>query len=159
MTGLKAGALGRLAAELGAGLATDQPETVRLLGDFGFNVFTYAQLIDDMRDACPLDGSQGDMAMHKKTLPVVFFYGSLLQSASGRGNGQARLGEVQECADVQREFGASGARVYCAIVAEAFLGRAKANVAALRSRVAEVRHLEEFLDSVVGSSAESIAAS
>ncbi len=51
MTSLKAGSLGRFAAGLGASMATDDPEIVDLCGDFGFNLFTYLQLVDDLRDA------------------------------------------------------------------------------------------------------------
>ena len=77
MTALKAGGLGELAAVFGASLATDDTETVRLFGELGFNLFTYAQLVDDLRDAFPSQGSSSDWEQGKKTLPLLFFRNSL----------------------------------------------------------------------------------
>jgi len=159
MTSLKAGSLGRLAAEFGASLATDEPGIIKLFGDFGFNVFTYAQLIDDLRDTCPEDPSHGDFVRQKKTLPVVFFNHSLLQCVGVKGNGGRRVNSGENSLDIGREFEASGARAFSAIVGEAFLNRAKTSLADLRRCVAEVRHLEEFLDSVVASSMEFVSVS
>ena len=80
MTSLKAGSLGRFATGLGASMATEDPEIVNLCGEFGFNLFTYLQLVDDLRDACEAQDLRGDLMRHKKTLPVVFFHNSLTES-------------------------------------------------------------------------------
>jgi geranylgeranyl pyrophosphate synthase len=146
MTSLKAGSLGRFATGLGASMATEDPEVVSLCGEFGFNLFTYFQLIDDLRDACPAQGLQRDLRRHKKTLPLVFFHNSLVERNPGVvcsiippevwGNTGV---------DVSREFEASGARIYSAIVAEAFLNRAKSNLAGIKSRLGTVGNLEHFV--------------
>lgn len=80
MTFRKSGSLGRFAATFGAGIATDDQLILGLLGEFGFNLFTYLQLIDDLRDACPADGLMRDLMQGKKTVPLVFF---LLQLPGG----------------------------------------------------------------------------
>jgi len=142
MTSLKAGSLGKLAAEFGARMATDDAETIRLFGEFGINLFTYLQLIDDLRDACATRIAQTDLTRRKKTLPLVFFYNAMLQSNNDNeaGNSSTRLEE---------EFEASGAGVFCTIAAEAFLNRAKSTLADLRGRVREVKCLEEFIEALV----------
>jgi len=159
MTSLKAGSAGRAAAEFGAGLATDDSQIIRLCGDFGSNTFIYAQLIDDLRDACPENVAQGDLARHKKTLPVAFFYESLLQSSPEGGNDRTSLRQGQAGPAIRRAFEDSRAEVFSAVVAEVLLNRAKANLAGLRSCVAGVEGLEEFLDSLVKNSAQLVGVS
>ncbi|MBI2171085.1 MAG: polyprenyl synthetase family protein [Chloroflexi bacterium] len=159
MTSLKAGSLGRFAAEFGAGLATDETETIRLCGDLGFNLLTYAQLMDDLRDACPVVYAEGDLARHKKTLPLVFFYDSLLKSSPPDGEVRTWASSGEGYPDTCLEFERSGARVFSAIIAEVFLNRAKSNLVDLRGRVVEVKGLEDLLDSLVGSSARTVVVS
>ena len=148
MTSLKAGSLGRFATGLGASMATEDPEIVRLCGEFGFNLFTYLQLIDDLRDACPAQDLQRDLTRHKKTLPLVFFHNSLVEKNPGvvcsiiPPEAWGKTG-----ADVCQEFEGSGARIFAAITAEAFLNRAKSNLAGIKSRLGTVGNLEHFVRS------------
>ena len=160
MTSLKAGSLGRFATGLGARVATEDPEIVSLCGEFGFNLFTYFQLADDLRDACPAQDLQRDLTRHKKTLPLVFFHNSLAERNPGvvcsiiPPEAWGKTG-----ADVCQEFEASGARIFGAIVAEAFLNRAKSNLAGIKSRLGTVGNLEYFVRSFEISPQEVIAGS
>jgi geranylgeranyl pyrophosphate synthase len=148
MTSLKAGSLGRFATGLGARVATEDPEIVSLCGEFGFNLFTYLQLIDDLRDACPAPDLQRDLMRHKKTLPLVFFHNSLVERNPGvvcsiiPPEAWGKTG-----ANICQEFEASGARIFAAIAAEAFLNRAKSNLAGIKSRLETVGNLEHFVSS------------
>ena len=150
MTFLKSGSLGRFAAEFGALLATGDPETIRIFGDFGFNLTTYLQLVDDVADACPNGHGDGDIAQGKKTLPLVFFHNSLLQSHPEDGG----IAASRQNTLVREEFEESGAADFGAIVAEAFLNRAKSNLANLHGRVKETNGLEEYVDSLVSGRTE-----
>ncbi len=149
MTSLKAGSLGRFATGLGAGLATEDPEIIRVCGDFGFNLFTYLQLADDLRDACPSQGAVQDLLQNKKTMPVVFF-----QNRRARSNGQVVCSIIPPepvdgtAAGDWQDFESSGARVFSAIVAEAFLNRAKRNLADIKSRLGTVGSLERLVSSI-----------
>ncbi len=160
MTSLKAGSLGRFATGLGASMATDNPEIVNLSGEFGFNLFTYFQLIDDLRDACPAQDLHRDLTQHKKTLPVVFFHNSLMERNHEVG---CSIIPPEACektrADAWQEFEASGARIFGAIAAEAFLNRAKANLADIKSRLGTVGNLERFVSSFEISPQEVVASS
>ena len=130
MTVLKSGSLGRLAAAAGAMLAGIDARGLRTFGDLGSNLFTYAQLVDDVRDACDSQGQPSDLAKGKKTLPLVFFYncgGSVsLKGSDDAGGAAAFDGTARE------KFESCGARDFCAIVAVAFLNRARACLADLR---------------------------
>ena len=148
MTSLKAGSLGRFAAGLGAIMAAAEPEIVELCGDFGFNLFTYSQVVDDLRDACREDSVQADLAQHKKTLPVVFFCNS--KAEGNRGVVCSIIpqeGGNVAAADVGQEFESAGTSVFGAVVAEAFLNRAKARLADIKSRLGTVGNLERFVSS------------
>jgi geranylgeranyl pyrophosphate synthase len=160
MTSLKAGNLGRFATGLGASMATEDPEIVNLSGEFGFNLFTYLQLMDDLRDAYPADGSQRDLMQQKKTLPVVFFRNSLTER---NPDVVCSIIPPEVCgrtkADARREFEASGARIFGAIAAEAFLNRAKGNLVAIKARLGMVGNLERFVSSFEISPQEVVASS
>ena len=152
MTSLKSGSLGRFAAAFGASMATEDPETVWAFGEFGFNLLTYLQLVDDLRDACPANGKPGDLILHKKTVPLVFFYDYLAQRYPERGNALViidgiMLEQTPESAalEIRREFEASGAGLFGAIVAETFLNRAKSHLERLKVQVANVEPLEQFI--------------
>jgi geranylgeranyl pyrophosphate synthase len=143
MTSLKAGSLGRFAAGLGARMATVDPDVVEMCGDFGFNLFTYFQLLDDLRDASPEDGMRRDLAQHKKTLPVVFFCNS--QAERNRGVGCSIIPqETRNVAapDTAQDFDSAGTRVFGAVVAEVFLNRAKTRLTEIKSRLGTVGNLE-----------------
>ncbi len=149
MTSLKAGSLGRFATGLGAGMATEDPEIVRLCGDFGFNLFTYLQLADDLRDAWPSRGAVQDLMQNKKTMPVVFYQ----NQRTGR-NGRLACSIIPpEQADPTAaatwdDFESSGARAFSAIVAEAFLNRAKDNLGEIEARLGRVESLERLVSSI-----------
>ena len=164
MSSLKSGGVGKLAAAFGASIATDDPETVRLFGEFGFNLFTYLQLVDDLRDACPAYGKPGDLIQHKKTVPLVFFYDYLAQRYPEGGNTLNIIdgimsGRTAESAalDIRREFEASGAGLFGAIIAEAFLNRARSHLERLKPHVGSVEHLEQFIGSLEISPQEILA--
>ena len=135
MTSLKAGECGRLSASLGAGIAGAESEIIDLFGEFAFNLFTYFQLIDDVRDACPPEGPPGDFERDKKTVPLVFFRNSIKPDPAVTSDIiplglQDRNGEVPHL-----RFEQSGAPVFAGIVAEAYLIRAKSSLAELSERL------------------------
>ena len=139
-------------------MATDDPEIVQLFGEFGSNVFTYYQLIDDLRDACPDSGPTNDLSQHKKTVPLVYYYDCLSEGRSRNANGIMPPLESNERAQaIQREFRDCGAHLFCAVVAEAFLNRAKANLADLEPLVGMVQNLEHYLGAIETSSQEVLA--
>ncbi|MFC1925267.1 polyprenyl synthetase family protein [Chloroflexota bacterium] len=145
----KSGSLGRLAAALGAIIATEHFKIIGLFEEFGFNLFTYLQLLDDMRDACPSDGPMRDLEQNKKTLPLAYFHNILLEELTEAGDGIIRWEyDKQSRQDICQEFGASGAVIFCAIIAETFLNRAKSNLVALKNRVRTVEGLEQFVSSL-----------
>ena len=164
MTLLKSGSLGRFAAAFGAGMATDDPEIVRSFGEFGFDLLTYLQLVDDLRDACPLDGKPGDLSQHKKTVPLVFFYDYLAQRYPDRGNALDIIDGIMSqrtpesaALEIRREFEASGAGLFVAIAAETFLNRAKSHLERLKLRVANVEELEQLIGALEISPQEILA--
>lgn len=165
MTALKAGGLGELAAVFGASLATDDTETVRLFGELGFNLFTYAQLVDDLRDAFPSQGSSSDWEQGKKTLPLLFFRNSLREKrldvrthdgmmpaptpASERVSIIAAHTPQGSSPDVTEEYDSSGAQVFGAIVAETFLNWAKDTLEVLKGLFpGTVEQLEQHISSL-----------
>jgi len=148
MTALKAGSIGRMAAGFGAGLAGGDAQTSALCGEFGFNLFTYLQLVDDLRDACPKGGVPEDLLQNKKTVPLVFFAGSLPGAGASVVSATMRGKEDPEAArQLQEVFERSGANVFCGVVAEVFLNRAKDNLADLNRRLRTVEPLERFVGS------------
>ncbi|MFC2018151.1 polyprenyl synthetase family protein [Chloroflexota bacterium] len=149
MTCRKSGSLGRSASALGAIMATEDSETIDLFREFGFNLFSYLQLIDDLRDACPADGNMRDLEQHKKTLPIAYFYNYLMQEYTGP-DGAIIPWEYDNWAnqDIRREYSSSGADMFCAIVAETFLNRAKSILVTLKGKVRTVEGLEHFVSSM-----------
>ena len=148
-----------MAAEFGAALATDEAETIELFGAFGFNALTYVQLIDDLRDACPYDIQNGDLARRKKTVPVVFFHHYLVQSFPGTVGDQIWQNLATDLPQIRLNYEISGAEDFCAVIAEVFLNRARSNLLDLRTRIGEVSGLEEYLESLVHGSEQFTAAS
>lgn len=145
MTSLKGGALGRLAAEFGANMATDDSLIVSLCGEMGFNLFTYLQLIDDLRDAYPEQAPSSDWLNHKKTVPLAFFYNSFYNSISAEPFEVKGRTWEDAGADLKGKFAASGVSAFSALVAEAFLNRAKGNLEQLKCLVGSVENLERFI--------------
>jgi hypothetical protein len=85
---------------------------------------------------------------HKKTLPAVFFHNSLTER-----NPEVVCSIIpsEVCegakADAWQKFESSGARAFGAIAAEAFLNRAKSNLAGIKNRLGTVGNLERFVRS------------
>ena len=69
----KSGPLGELIAQLGARTATDDPDIVALLGEFGRRVAIRSQLLNDARDAAPNPRTwKADVRAGARTVPLVF---------------------------------------------------------------------------------------
>jgi len=158
MTYLKSGSLGKLAAEFGASIACDDEETIRGFGEFGFNLFTYMQLVDDLRDALPADGPAMDLMQGKKTLPLVFFRNRMAEAHSAADDGIMRDNRREASADFRCQFEASGAKIFCAIVAETYLNRAKSNLTSLRYKLTTVERLERLVGTLEINPQEVLAA-
>ena len=94
----------------------------------------------------------GDVARLKKTVPLVFFYKTLVESTPALGLELLRQQIDDDFDGTWRKFENSGARPFCEIIAEVFLNRAKANVEELRDLVIGVSGLEDILDSFIGKS-------
>lgn len=140
MTRLKSGSLGTFAAGFAARVGGAETDGLELFERFGFNIFTFAQLIDDQRDACT-PGPLSDLAQAKATLPVVF-YRQRNQIDSPAPVGGTISPEVCDAYD------ASGAPAYAAIIALAYLGRAKTDLQRLADRGYAIGGLGPFLEDV-----------
>lgn len=151
MTVRKSGALGRFAAAFGAGVAADKPDLVERLGDLGEYLFTYRQLVDDLRDACaPTDGTS-DLCQGKRTLPLVYFYNYLAALDGDTSAARDPFG-----AEIARAYAKSGASVYGAIVAETFLNRAKASLADLQADDLAVRNIAKLVATIEAGSCDAV---
>jgi geranylgeranyl pyrophosphate synthase len=149
MTISKSGSLGRLAAEIGARLATRRPELVRLCQDFGENLFTYAQLLDDVSDILPNDSHRGDLVAAKKTLPAVYFHNHLRETGAEFPVTPADLVDLYQV---------SGAEAFCGIVAEIFRNRALSNLKEMADLGVDTTNLEVFVTSLTEAALPAIAA-
>ncbi len=154
MTRLKSGSLGRFAAEFGASLGKASPEAVKLCGDFGFNLLTCAQLVDDVKDACPYDGGDGDLFQGKKTAPIAFFLGSMEPPQAISSVDAARWQLPEERAQMREQYQVSGASAFGMILAEVFLNRARSLLQEMKGRGLEVQALESIYDTVATASDE-----
>ena len=140
MTHLKSGSLGTFAAGFAARVAGADADCLELFERFGSNIFTFAQLIDDQRDAC-LPGPLSDLAQAKATLPVVFYsQRNQIDSPAPAGGRISR--------DISDAYDSSGAPVYAAIIALAYLGRARADLQRLADRGYAIGGLGRFLEDV-----------
>jgi geranylgeranyl pyrophosphate synthase len=69
----KSGPLGSLIARLGARTATDDPQIVSLLGQFGRRLAVRSQLLNDARDVAPgATQLKADVRAGARTVPLVF---------------------------------------------------------------------------------------
>lgn len=69
----KSGPLGSLAARLGARTATDDPELVEALSQFGWHLAVHNQLLNDLRDAAPgAPAHKPDVRQGHLTVPIAF---------------------------------------------------------------------------------------
>jgi geranylgeranyl pyrophosphate synthase len=147
-TCLKAGGLGRFVAGFAARVAGANGNGVALFEQLGDHTFTLAQLVDDLRDACsPGEGS--DLAQRKATLPVVF-YGQVIDSLV-QADGILS-------AEVRSLYQSSGAPLYAAILAQAYMSRAEQDLALLARQGYAVGGLVRFIESVESGSAETLGA-
>ena len=150
MTELKAGGCGRLVAGFEAGLATADVEIARRFTEFGADAFIYLQLVDDLRDAYAESGVPHDMINGKNTVPLAYFRRGPTERTPAESGGIMFGTDVQDDQYVgyRREFAASGAGAFGAVVAEAYLIQARANLAALSERLGNLDPLEQFLESI-----------
>ena len=150
MTELKAGGCGRLVAGFAAELAAGDREVIRLFTEFGANTFVYLQVVDDLRDAYTESGVPHDMLNGKNTVPLAFFRHGTTAEPLAEPGGIMLDTDVQDDRYVgyRREFEASGAGAFGAVVAEAYLIQARANLAALSERLGSLDPLEHFLESI-----------
>lgn len=69
----KSGPLGSLIARLGARTATDNPEILALLGQFGHRLGVRSQLLNDARDSAPgASNRKADVRAGARTVPLAF---------------------------------------------------------------------------------------
>jgi geranylgeranyl pyrophosphate synthase len=147
-TSLKAGGLGRFVTGFAARVAGADGEGVDLFERLGQHTFTLAQLLDDLRDACA-PGEDSDLAQRKATLPVVF-YGQGVDSV-GPADG-ILTGRVRSL------YESSGAPLYAAILAQAYMKRAEDDLQLLARHGYEVGGLVRFLESVDSGAGETLGA-
>jgi geranylgeranyl pyrophosphate synthase len=148
MTCLKSGGLGRFVTGFVARVAGADEDGIVLFERLGYHTFTLAQLIDDLRDACA-PGRGSDLAQRKATLPVVF-YGQGIDSLTAVDGILTRDG----C----NAYQSSGAPLYAAILAHAYLSRAEEDLALLARRGYAVGGLVRFLESVDSGAGETLGA-
>lgn len=73
MTQRKSGSLVAMACQVGAAVATDDPEVLALAGAFGSHVGVVAQLRNDLAGIAPDAAQRGnDLRRKKKTLPITY---------------------------------------------------------------------------------------
>jgi geranylgeranyl pyrophosphate synthase len=138
MTCLKAGGLGKFVTGFAARVAGADGDDVALFERLGQHTFTLAQLVDDLRDAWA-PGPASDLAQHKATLPVIF---------CGQGiDSQAPLDGMLS-RDIRTLYESSGAPLYAAILAHAYMSRAEEDLSVLARRGYAVGGLVRFLESV-----------
>lgn len=147
-TRLKAGGLGRLVTGFAARVAGADRDGVALCERFGDHTFTLAQLIDDLRDATA-PGEASDLAQGKATLPVVFYGRGIDSPVPSDGILRADAGDTYE---------SSGAALYVAILAHAYLSRAEEDLSLLAQHGYAVGGLERFLESVDSDAGETLGA-
>jgi geranylgeranyl pyrophosphate synthase len=148
MTCLKSGGLGKFVTGFAARIAGVDPDEVILFEQLGRDTFTLAQLVDDMRDACA-HGRDSDLAQRKATLPVVYFRQRIDSLAPIDGMLFPELHQIYE---------SSGAPLYAAILARAYMSRAQQDLSQLARRAYAVGGLGRFLESVESGAEEILGA-
>jgi geranylgeranyl pyrophosphate synthase len=69
----KSGPLGSLAAQMGARIATDDPDLLRAYARYGWHLAVFSQLLNDARDAAPGGSTmKRDVRAGSKTVPLVY---------------------------------------------------------------------------------------
>ncbi len=96
MTCRKSGSLIAMACQVGAAVATDDPEVLELAGAFGSHVGVVAQLLNDLAGISPDATQRGnDLQRMKKTLPISY---------------ALRCAEEEEIVDILSWYHENGAR-------------------------------------------------
>ncbi len=150
MTCLKSGSLGKFAAGFAARVAGAEGDGIALFERLGVHVFTFAQLVDDLRDACRPRAS--DLAQHKATLPLVFF-GRCAENIDVPAHDSGMIpGEIVKA------YESSGAPLYAGIVALTYLRRAHGDLELLAGRGYAVEGLGRFLETVESGAADTLGA-
>lgn len=147
-TCLKSGGLGKFVAGFASRVAGADEDGITLFERFGSNTFTLAQLIDDMRDACA-QGQLSDLAQRKATLPVVFY---------ARGVDSVVPLDGMLPIDIQQTYASSGAPLYVAILAQAYMSRARRDLSLLARRAYAVGGLGRYLKSMESGAEEILSA-
>ena len=142
MTLLKSGSFGRLAAGFGARLAAADEDVVADLEELGRALFTFAQLVDDLRDACSTD-LDDDWARGKKTVPLAFFRERCECPLLPPNHGMMALSR-----DARHRYRTGEAPLFGALVAEAFLERARRLLERLRGKPCRVIELDRLVESL-----------
>lgn len=151
MTCRKSGTLGRSAAGFGVRLATDEADTIRRFESLGHDIFTYAQLIDDLRDACPAEGSTDDFDQGKKTVPLNFFYRHQRSRSAAAADDT-----IDDRVDFRRDYVDSGAALYGAMLAEVFWNRAGDTVRELEHLGFPLERVAAMMARLEGGSADAV---
>lgn len=146
-TRLKSGGLGKFVTGFAARVAGADLRTIALLERFGFHTFTFAQLVDDLRDACA-GGEASDLSQGKATLPVVFCCQNVDSLACDSGMLSAEV----------PAYLSSGAPVYAAIVAQAYMSRAKEDLSLLFREGYPIGGLARFLEGLDSEASDTFTA-
>lgn len=85
----KSGSLGRCSAEIGAALATSDPDLIALAGLYGEHLAVARQFHDDVANLWPVTGQLEDLEQLKSTLPLTF---ALAKGADGKNKPESDLG-------------------------------------------------------------------
>jgi geranylgeranyl pyrophosphate synthase len=148
MTCLKSGGLGKFVTGFAARIAGVDPVGVTLFEQLGSDSFTVAQLVDDLRDACA-PGPDSDLSQRKATLPIVYFRQGIDSLAPFDG---------MLSPDIHQIYESSGAPLYAAILARAYMSRAQQDLSLLARRAYAVGGLGRFLKSVESGAEEILGA-
>ncbi|MBI4338438.1 MAG: polyprenyl synthetase family protein [Chloroflexi bacterium] len=109
--------------QIGAGLATDDPEVVRGLTEFAADIGIHWALVNDLNDVLPGNIHKSDVRRRKKSLPIVFF---LTQTPQGKYEAEKRCLRAthpiapEEEAEIRTALVESGAVDYTAVLAESY---------------------------------------
>lgn len=145
MTLLKSGSLGEFSSGFGASIATEDTRMIKLFNLFGFNLLTYMQLVDDLKDALQPSGQKSDLLRRKKTVPTVFF---LESPENGSHPENDIMPKTSNFDGLLKSFDDSGARLFTAVVAEMYLNKSKSNLSDLAGLGVNTKDLENFVKSV-----------
>ncbi|HEU4403212.1 MAG TPA: class 1 isoprenoid biosynthesis enzyme [Candidatus Polarisedimenticolia bacterium] len=148
MTRLKSGGLGKFVTGFAARVAGADRDGAALFERFGDHTFTLAQILDDLRDAWT-PGQDSDLAQRKATLPVVFY---------GQGIGSRASVNGMLSPEHRAVYESSGAPLYAAILAHAYMARSREDLDLLARHGYAVGGLVRFLESVESGALETLGA-